>query len=267
MQEMLLMEQMGKPSQSFVPVKSQSFAPVEKENPRMEEVTVMSLGGSIIAPDDVDHAFLKAFRSAVIRYLEQSPERRLIIVTGGGAPARKYQQAYRSIVEAPDHQEQDWIGIAATHLNGRLLKAVFADYCSTPLVTDPSADFSFSGGSQIIIAAGWKPGFSTDNDAVVLAEKFHADRVINLSNIKKIYSADPKIDPEAVPLDHISWADFRKMVGDEWSPGKNVPFDPIAAKKGAEMGLEVITAEGRNIGNTAAILERRQFEGTVIGPL
>ena len=229
----------------------------------MTQLTVLSLGGSIIAPDKVDYTFLREFREAIMTYLAADPERKLIIVTGGGAPARIYQEAYRNIVDAPSTSEQDWLGIAATHLNGRLMCAVFSDVCSDPLVTDPTADIAFSG--RILVAAGWKPGFSTDNDAVVLAERFGAQKVINLSNIKKVYSADPKLDPTAVPLDTIDWKSFRQMVGDEWTPGKNVPFDPIAAKRAAELELKVVTAEGRNIPNTVAILEGKPFEGTMIG--
>ena len=230
----------------------------------MAEVTIISLGGSIIVPDDVDSAFIKSFRDAMISYLDADRNRRIVLVTGGGAPARRYQEAYREIVATPSAHDQDWIGIAATHLNGTLLRSVFSEYCSDPLVTDPTADISFSG--QVLIAAGWKPGFSTDNDAVVLAQRFGADRVINLSNIAKVYSDDPKKNPEAVPLDHIGWRAFRDMVGDEWIPGRNVPFDPVAARRAAELGLEVITAEGRNIENMLSILMRKPFEGTTIGP-
>lgn len=230
----------------------------------MAEVTIISLGGSIIVPDDVDSAFIKSFRDAIISYLDADRDRRIVLVTGGGAPARRYQEAYREIVATPSPLDQDWIGIAATHLNGTLLRLVFSEYCSAPLVTDPTADISFSG--QVLIAAGWKPGFSTDNDAVVLAQRFGADRVINLSNIAKVYSDDPRENPEAVPLDHIGWRAFRDMVGDEWIPGRNVPFDPVAARRAAELGLEVITAAGRNIENMLSILMREPFEGTTIGP-
>lgn len=230
----------------------------------MQEVTVLSLGGSIIVPDQVDTEFLKAFRDAIAAYLEDDPARKLVLVTGGGAPARKYQQAYREIEPGYTPDLQDWIGIAATHLNGTLLRSIFSRWCPTPLVTDPTAAFTFDG--QVLIAAGWKPGFSTDNDAVYLAERLGARRVVNLSNIAKVYSDDPKTNPEAVPLDHIGWDEFRQMVGDEWTPGRNVPFDPIAARKAAQLGIEVITAAGTRIDNTMNILEHRDFEGTTIGP-
>ncbi len=230
----------------------------------MQQIKVLSVGGSIIAPQEVDTSFLHSFYRAMQSYLEADPARKLIFVTGGGAPARSYQQAYREIVEVPEDDEQDWIGIEATRLNARLLKGIFSRYCQQEVVSDPTAVSQFTG--RVMIASGWKPGFSTDNDAVLLAEKFGADTVVNLSNIEKIYTADPKQDPEAEPIDAISWADFRSMVGNEWTPGRNLPFDPVAAKRGERIGLRVVCAGGRDIENIRAILEDRSFTGSVIGP-
>ena len=61
-------------------------------------LSVLSLGGSIIAPHQPDTAFLKAFRDAVINYLNEDKERKLILVCGGGAPARAYQGALREVL-------------------------------------------------------------------------------------------------------------------------------------------------------------------------
>ena len=131
-------------------------------------------------------------------------------------------------------------------------------------MTNPTAeDVSFSG--RILVAGGWKPGFSTDTDAVYLAKRFGAKLVINLSNIAKVFTDDPRKNPDAKPIDSISWADFRAMVGDEWVPGKNAPFDPIASKLAQEAGIRVICADGRNTENTLSILRGESFEGTVIG--
>ncbi|MCK5674787.1 MAG: UMP kinase, partial [Spirochaetales bacterium] len=100
----------------------------------------------------------------------------------------------------------------------------------------------------------------------LLAENIGADTVINLSNIKKVYSADPKLDPNAVPLDNITWSEMRKLVGDKWVPGVNVPFDPVATKRASELKLKVITALGNDIENMKKILIGSDFEGTTIGP-
>lgn len=227
-------------------------------------ITIISLGGSIIAPDKVDYTFLKSFRAAIISYLERNSDARLVFVAGGGAPARIYQDALRRIKENAEQSMQDWLGIKATHINAMLIKAIFSEYTEDEVVTDPSAE-SIKFNGRILTAGGWKPGFSTDTDAVYLARRFGAGRIINLSNIKKVYTADPKLDKNATPIDSISWKDFRAMVGDEWTPGKNAPFDPIASKLAEESGLTVICADGRDIENTIAILEDREFTGTVIG--
>lgn len=226
---------------------------------------ILSVGGSIIAPAEPDDSFLKEFTSMVKAYLDANKNDRLILVAGGGGPARIYQTSFRNVtgLSATEGTDAaDWIGIMATRLNAQLLKACFGDLCKEDVVTDPTAAKEFTG--QILVAAGWKPGFSTDNDAVLLAEKFNGDTVVNLSNIEKVYTDDPRKNPDAKPLDEISWADFRKMVGDEWVPGKNCPFDPIASKKAESLGLKVICAGGKNIANTKAILEGSSYIGTTI---
>ncbi len=228
------------------------------------KLTVLSVGGSIISPDKVDYAFLSSFRTMIISHLESHPDEKLIFVAGGGAPARIYQDALRRIDPEAPAELQDWLGIKATHLNGMLLKAAFGSYAPDDLVTNPTDDaVQFTG--RILVAGGWKPGFSTDTDAVYLARRFGGKTVVNLSNIKKVYTDDPRKNPDAKPIDAISWKDFRKMVGYEWNPGLNAPFDPIASGIADECGMTVIAADGRDIENTKAILEGRQFEGTIIG--
>lgn len=229
------------------------------------ELTVISVGGSIIAPDKVDYAFLSEFRDMIVSYLSGNAEAKLIFVAGGGAPARVYQDALRHIDPEAPAELQDWLGISATHLNGMLLRAVFSRYVSDELVTDPTAE-GIAFGGRILVAGGWKPGFSTDTDAVFLARRFGGRTVINLSNIKKVYTDDPRKNPDAAPIDRISWPEFRKIVGYEWNPGLNAPFDPIASGIAEENGMTVIAADGRNIENTRAILEGKPFEGTVICP-
>lgn len=228
---------------------------------------VLSVGGSIVVPEKPDTDFLCKFIAMIRNWLNEDSQRRLILVVGGGGPARIYQNAYREIVPASDgassdSSEADWIGIMATRLNAQLLKAALGDLCPQEVVYNPTTVDEFNG--RILVAAGWKPGFSTDNDAVLLAERFNADTVVNLSNIEKVYTDDPRKNPDAKPIDSISWAEFRKMVGDDWTPGKNTPFDPIASKKAQDLNLTVICAAGKNIENIRSILDGKQFEGTEI---
>lgn len=226
-------------------------------------VKVLSVGGSIVVPEFPDSEFLKKFSTLVRDWLSKDEQRKLILVVGGGGPARIYQNAYKEIIDnTSDNSQADWIGIMATRLNAQLLKAIFSDLCTQDVVYDPTAVSEISG--RILIAAGWKPGFSTDTDAIYLAEQFKAKVVVNLSNIEKVYTDDPKKNPNAKPLDNISWKDFRKMVGDEWTPGKNCPFDPIASKRAESADIDVICAGGKDIANIEKILNDQEFFGTKI---
>ena len=230
----------------------------------MYDTKVLDLGGSLVAPDEIAVDFLKDFKRLIVDYLTKDSSRRLIMVVGGGSPARKYQAAYREILETPENDEADWIGITATRLNARLVKAVFQEHCSDDVVTDPTNVASFTG--QVLVASGWKPGFSTDYDAVLLAEKFGAGVLINLTNIAKVYTADPRVDKNAKPLDRITWKEFSEITGTEWVPGKNTPFDPMAVKKAREINLIVVSSLGTDLENLRRILEGADYVGTTVGP-
>ena len=225
-------------------------------------VTVISLGGSIVAPDTVDEYFLKDFVRILRELLEKDEKQRFILVIGGGGPARTWQNAYKNVNPKPEDEQADWIGIMATRLNAQLVKAVMGEWCVQDVVTDPTRVEPLIG--RVLVAAGWKPGFSTDYDAVLLAERFKADSVINLSNIAQVYTDDPKKNPDAKPIDKISWQEFTEITGTEWVPGKNVPFDPVASKHAARIGLKVICAAGKNLDNFKKILSGEPFTGTVI---
>lgn len=225
-------------------------------------VKALSLGGSLVAPGHVDIAFLKDFKKTAMAWLEANAANKLIIIVGGGAPARLYQNALRSLNPQSADSSLDWIGIAATKLNAQLVKELFNGEVLEPVAENPETA-PFNKG-RILVASGWKPGFSSDYDAVVLAQRFGAKQLVNLSNIDCVYSADPKKDSQAKPLERISWQDFRKLVGDKWTPGANLPFDPIAAALADQYKLNVIVANGKDLNNLTAILNGGAFRGTAI---
>lgn len=230
----------------------------------MDNTKVISLGGSLIAPAGVDTAFLKSFTRIVRGYLEEDEKRKLIVVCGGGALAREYQKAYREVAGDPTDDDADWIGIKATHVNGELLRHLLSPYCAEPLVTDPEAVSVFYG--RVLVAAGWKPGFSTDYDAVLLARKFFADTVLNPTDVPRVFSADPRKDPQAKPFERMSWGEFKAVIGGDWTPGRKSPFDPVAARRASEDRLKVIVFLGTDLDNLENILRGRPFVGTTIGP-
>ena len=61
------------------------------------DTRIISVGGSIIAPDQVDTGFLVEFTRMAVAWLNANKNRRLVLVAGGGAPARVYQSAFREV--------------------------------------------------------------------------------------------------------------------------------------------------------------------------
>lgn len=219
---------------------------------------ILSLGGSLIVPDSIDGVFLKRFRELI---LEKLSGFQFVIFAGGGKVCRRYQDAGKEIMPITN-RNLDWIGIYASRLNAQLLRSIFAEHAPEEIIIDPSVKMETE--TPLVFGGGWKPGWSTDFCAVQYAVANGYSRVVNLSNIQYVYDKDPKQFPDAVPIKDISWANFRKLVGDEWKPGLNAPFDPIASKLAQEHNIEVVIADGTNIENVRAILEEQLFTGTLI---
>jgi len=221
---------------------------------------VISLGGSILVPNGgIDVHFLRDFAKLIRSRVKQ--DERFIIIVGGGSTARHYQQAARDVSQLAN-EDVDWLGIHATRLNAHLLRSVFRDEALHRVIKDPRRHVNWN--KPLLIAAGWKPGWSTDYVAIRLAHKFGAKRVINLSNIAVAYDKDPNKHADAKPMYQADWKAFRKLVGNKWSPGMNVPFDPIASRLADKWNMEVVIAKGSDLNNLKKIFEGKKFVGTVI---
>lgn len=225
----------------------------------MNKATVISLGGSLIVPDDIDTEFINSFRNLITGEIGKG--NRFAIITGGGKLCREYQAAARSLGVASE-ESLDWVGIYATRLNAALLQAAFGPNSHGEIIVDPK-DMP-QAKSPVIMGAGGIPGHSSDFDAVLIAEKIGAKKLVNLSNIDFVYDKDPRKFPGARKIERASWREFRSVLPAEWTPGINVPFDPVAAKKAEELGLELAIMNGKPLQNLKNYLEGKAFRGTVI---
>lgn len=222
---------------------------------------IISLGGSLIVPEEIDAQYLTSFRQVILHRLKFSD--RFILVTGGGKIARKYQAAAAMISDIDD-EEKDWLGIHSTRLNAHLLRTIFKAYAHPVIFKDFDHDH-LDFQESILIGAGWKPGWSTDYIAVLLAKKYGGKSIVNLSNIEYVFDEDPRVNPGAKKYETISWRAYRKIVGDHWHPGFSSPFDPIASKEAESINLKVAIMNGRNFENLNDYLEGKPFIGTLIG--
>lgn len=225
----------------------------------MDKRILLSLGGSIIAPDGVDEIFLRKFRACILDCIKKGWK--FVIVCGGGKTCRDYQKSAQNITALPK-QERDWIGIYATLLNARLVLALFSHIAYPHLLGNPRTRKKIQ--EPIAVAGGYKPGCSTDNDAILLARSLGIKRVINASVIDYVYSSDPKKNKNARKIKTATWSEFRKIIPSEWKPGIHTPFDPVAARNAQKFKMEVSVLNGKNIKNLQKCIEGAPFRGTTI---
>lgn len=228
------------------------------------EKIVMSVGGSLVVPNGgIDTKFLTNLNKFIRSELAKNPHRQFFLVIGGGAIARNYRDAGREVIgHELTRDDLDWLGIHATKLNAHLVRTIFRDIAHPYVVKHYEIIRKVT--EPVVVASGWKPGWSTDYCATLLCEDYGIKQMINLSNVDKVYDKDPNKFKNAVPIDTINWEDFRKIVGDEWEPGMNAPFDPIAAQKAEELELKIAILNGNNFKNVSNYINGKEFVGSVI---
>ncbi|MEM4263759.1 MAG: UMP kinase [Candidatus Woesearchaeota archaeon] len=223
-----------------------------------KEKIVISLGGSLIVPDKVDVPFLKEFKQFILRHTRT---KQFYIITGGGKVAREYAAAAGEIGNI-SHEDRDWLGIHCTRLNAHLLRTIFRKHAFPRIIKNPFEKIKTN--KQIIMAAGYKPGCSSDLDAVIIAKTIGAKTVLNLTNIDYVYDKDPRKYKDAKPLKQVSWKKFRSIIPKTWRYGMNAPFDPVASREAQKLGLKVIIINGKKLKEIDNFLRNKEFIGTTI---
>ncbi|MFZ1655149.1 MAG: UMP kinase [Candidatus Moraniibacteriota bacterium] len=227
-----------------------------------KELIIISLGGSLLVPESIDDVFVASFKKFIVSHIKKGY--RFILVTGGGKTARNYIESAATVTKIND-EDKDWLGIHATRMNAHLVRTIFREYAHPRINTNPHDLEDFYRASEpILVAAGWRPGFSTDFDAVVLGKYLGVKRIINLSNIERVYDKDPRTHSDARSFDSLHWKEFRKIVGSKWNPGMNVPFDPIASAMAEKEEMEVAIMNGGDLDNVTRYIAGKKFVGTLI---
>jgi uridylate kinase len=156
------------------------------------------------------------------------------------------------------------VGIYSTRLNAEFLRLAFTDlahesilitFASLPEITKP-----------VVLGAGELPGHSTDYDAVLVANLLGSSHIVNISNIDHVYTADPKLDPSATPIEKLTWAEFMNLLPKDWTPGFHSPFDVNASKFAAEHNMSVDIVNGKLLDEVAKAIDSVPFNGSTITP-
>ena len=139
------------------------------------------------------------------------------LVIGGGNIVRGAQLSKMGM----DRVGADYMGMLGTVINAlamqdvlekdglqtRVMSAIGMEALAEPFIRR-RAMRHFEKGRVVIFAAGTgNPYFSTDTAAALRAIQIHAEVIIKATSVDGVYSADPKLDPEATRYTEITYRD------------------------------------------------------------
>lgn len=121
-----------------------------------------------------------------------------------------------------DRATADYMGMLATVMNALALQdSLLSIGCEAKVMTaieirDMAEGYSrrkaldyLEEGKVVIFGGGTgSPFFSTDTTAALRAAEMNAEVILMAKAIDAVYSADPKLDPNAVRFDHLTYMDI-----------------------------------------------------------
>jgi uridylate kinase len=223
-----------------------------------KEVIVLSLGGSQIIPDNVDIKYLENFKKTISK---NKNKYKFIIVCGGGSIARKYISA----INSKNKKMQSLAGISATRMNARFMNYFFNQEPKNgiPLKMQQvkkqikKQDIVFCG------ALGYHPNQTSDSTSAQIATALKT-KFINLTNVKGLYTKNPKTNKDAKFIPKISWKEFYKMANKlKFHAGQHFVLDQTASKIILENKIPtyILGLDTKQLDN---FLNNKKFIGTTI---
>jgi uridylate kinase len=218
---------------------------------------VVSIGGSVVLSDEENVDFLRQL-TALLKKI--STQYTLYVIVGGGRIARRYIELGRKLGFNED--TLDLIGIDVTRVNARII-AFLLGVSNTEI--PHSTDDALRIHTPIVVMGGTDPKHSTDTVGAELAEKTHAVRFVNATNVDGIYDKDPKKYADAkqlreVPIDHLI-----KQYGTTWdAAGKNIFMDEPALAIIKRAKIPTFVVNGRRLDELEKAIRGQPFDGTTI---
>ncbi len=227
----------------------------------MKKVMVISLGGSLIVPENIDFRFLEDFKHTLRKHYSKY---NFVIVCGGGTIARKYI----SILKADKQPEKQLslAGILATRANARVMMQFFGKKDSNDNLPSDMRDIKDNLKKNKVVICGalrYKPHSTSDGTAARLAHFLGAE-FINMTNIKGLYTDNPLTNKNAKFIPEINWKDFEEMADkSKYTPGQHFVLDQEAASIIREYKISTYII-GPHVKNIDKILKGKKFIGTLI---
>ena len=227
------------------------------------DACVLALGGSLLTDDST--VFGDWIRGvARILKARSPPMHPTVVVVGGGVSARK---GISMVINSTDNPlAHDRVGISATRLNATIIRECLSAYGiivaeRLPSSASEAVEISSNG---VVVMGGTHPGHTTDYVAIEVASKFSAGNCIIATNVSHVYSSDPKVDPDAMPMEMVDHETLRQLVGepgDHQAGGRSV-VDPVGAALAREKKIELSILDGKNLVALESAIIGNKFQGT-----
>lgn len=225
-----------------------------------KKVIVLSLGGSLIIPNEINIKYLKSFRKIIMKNKEKY---KFIITCGGGNVARKYITALRD--EGVSEKLQSFVGISATRMNARFASYFFGQNQEKG-IPHKTKDIKRYLKKEDIVFCGaleYHPKQTSDSTAASIAKAFKCD-FVNLTNVQGLYDKNPAKSKNAKFIPEISWEDFDKMANElTFKPGQHFVLDQTASKMIMENKIKTYII-GEDMDQLDNLLCGKDFKGTLI---
>ena len=225
-----------------------------------KKVIVLSLGGSLIIPGDVNVKYLKEFKKVI---LHNTKKYKFIVVCGGGSIARKYISALREI--GMTEAFQSYAGISATRMNARFMSYFFNRDQKFGIPHKMSELKDYLKKSDIVFcgALEYKPNQTSDSTSAQIAQTFKTD-FINLTNVKGLYDKNPKEFRYAKFIPEITWKGLNDIISKiRFKPGQHFALDQTASKTIMKNRITTYII-GEDIKQLDNLLNGKKFIGTKI---
>jgi len=211
-------------------------------------------------PEKIDYKFLNKFKETLRKHYQTH---KFVIICGGGTLARKYISALEK--EGKSKKELSLAGIRATRSNASFMMQFFGKEANDVLPLNMKEIKANLKKNNVIIAGALRftENSTSDTTAANIAHFIKAD-FINMTNVKGLYTADPKKDKKARFIKNISWKDFEKMALKlKYKAGQHFVLDQRAATLIKKYKITTCII-GKNPSNLEKLLKHKPFEGTLI---
>lgn len=224
------------------------------------DVVVVSIGGSVLIPDDRDFDYLTRLAEMLIK---MSSQVKLYVVVGGGRVSRYYIELGRLL--GTGEKSLDEMGVVVTRLNAKLLISALSGKANEvpPNTVKDAAGLGMK--HKIVVMGGTTPGHTTDGVAAMLAESVKADRIVNATAVDGIYTKNPKEFEDAQKLDRLTFEELLEMTRTtDWKAGPSNIFDALGAEIIARSRIPLLVVDGRDLDILASAIVGDSGSGTLV---